>query len=106
MAYAYAKVHQDRYSGKHLLSFGKEGNGPGEISGYEDIICLENTIVIIRNYYIMFFDYSGKLLYDKKINDLAHGYHIQKVENGFVVRYPISPFYKLYQIISCPEASR
>ncbi|MCB0278229.1 MAG: hypothetical protein KDD94_01915 [Calditrichaeota bacterium] len=93
------KIHVYDSHGKELLQFGKDGNGPGEINGGEDIICFDKTIVVYRGDYMMMFDYKGKLLKDTRVKLPAYGgTNFFKKDESIILQIPVSPYYDLFQI--------
>ena len=61
-------IHVFDSDGKKINEFGKEGNGPGELSGFGRILAFEDRIVVKMFGRLIFFNYSGHLIRELKDN--------------------------------------
>jgi hypothetical protein len=90
------RIYKFAPSGKFLSSFGREGQGPGDLSGPAFIAEAGDRIMVyeIRNRRFSFFDHEGAFLSHHAEQGL--GYRIQKMRglpNGdFVVEWDITDF--------------
>lgn len=76
-------------NGKYVCSFGKRGNGPGEILGMSGLEVLKNYIAVMDYKKIHYFDYDGK--YAKSIDKKSS-------KMSFVFHYHLSSIFLDYQI--------
>jgi hypothetical protein len=90
------RIYKFAPSGEFVSSFGREGQGPGDLSGPAYIAAAGDRIMVyeIRNRRFSFFDLNGKFLSHHAESGL--GYRIQKMRglpNGdFVLEWDITDF--------------
>jgi hypothetical protein len=87
--------------GNHLLTFGKEGNGPGEFSQFIGDFVASNERVIFKNFVsrvIMFFDSEGKFIKDVKDHDLFRSQPVV-VGSTFEFHFPSNEFTKQVKVV-------
>jgi len=74
-------LHIFHLEGKELSTFGKTGQGPGEWTNIDSVQLLADEIVVSSASKVLFFNYMGKLIKEKKlIKDI---YGIKKSKNGW-----------------------
>lgn len=81
-------------NGKHLLTFGKEGNGPGEFSQFVIDFYASNDRIIFKNFasqIVMFFTSEGKFIKDVKENKLVLSQPVV-VGDNFEFHFPKNEF--------------
>lgn len=75
------RIHVFEMDGTHVLDFGKEGQGPGELTRAGLIYAFNERILIQKNDRIILFDYAGKLV--TEINERTFGASLYKTPKGF-----------------------
>jgi len=82
------KVRIFNTDGQEKLSFGTEGNGPGEFTGYERMVLVANKhIVVLASRKIMIFDEKGMFITEMNQNAYTSGGRLYPTEKGFRLVY-------------------
>jgi hypothetical protein len=79
-------IHIFSKDGKKSHSFGKEGNGPGELSSAGRIKALHKRILLINRLRLLIFSYEGKLI--KEIKGSYSQAALTFTENDFTFTFP------------------
>ena len=74
-------IHVYTKTGTPIVTFGKEGTGPGELTNAGRIFAFNDRVLIQNFDRIMMFDYTGKLI--NEIKERTNGASIYKTSGGF-----------------------
>jgi hypothetical protein len=76
-------IHIYSKNGKKLHSFGKEGNGPGELSRAGRIKALHSHIILVNFNRVIIFNYKGELIKEIKGRYLSAAFQFTKTDFSF-----------------------